>query len=139
MKWRCSLLLLILLATASGQTVRAEKTSGHDRIIRKIPGVRMRWIDPAERGEELAGFELQIKRQTRRLQERFFDFDLGLVVVVELEHNVGESFEVGIDCAVEGQLDVARVEPALLRIVVANFYVVEVARARVSQREQSIE
>ena len=62
------------------------------------------------------------------MQERFLDFHFGLVVVVQLENNVGETFEVRIDRAVERQLDIARVETALLRIMVAHFDVIEVAR-----------
>ena len=58
-------------------------------------------INSAECGEELSGFQLQIERQTGRLQERFLDFDFGLVVIVELENDVGESFEIRIDRAVE--------------------------------------
>ena len=61
------------------------------------------------------------KRQIGRLHERFFDFDLGFVVVIELENDVGEAFEIGIDRAIERELDVARVESALLRIVIADF------------------
>src|SRR5881227_3808682 len=110
-----------------------------DRRVRKIPCMRMCWVDPAKRGEELPGFQLQIERQTRRLQKRFFDLDFGPVVVVELEHDVGKALKVGIDGTVERELDVARVEPALLRIVIAYFDMIEIARARVSEREQSVE
>ena len=90
-------------------------------------------INSAECGEELSRFKLQVERQTRRLQERFLNFDFGFVVVVELENDIGETFEVRIDRAVERELDVARVEPALLRIVIANFDVVEIARARAGE------
>ena len=99
----------------------------------------MRWINPAERGEELSGFELKIEGQARRLQERFFDFDIGVVVVVELEDDVGEPFEIGIDRSVERKFDVARVESALLRIVVSALDIVEIARGRASERKQSVE
>ena len=104
----------------------------HQRIVGKIPGVRMGRIDPAEGGEELPAFQLQIERQTGRLQKRFLDFDLGFVIVVEFENDVGEAFEVRIDRAIERELDVARVEAALLRIVIADFEAIEVARARIS-------
>src|SRR5437588_10986539 len=96
-------------------------------------------IDSAERGEELSGFQLKIERQTGRLQERFLNLRFGLVVVVELENDIGATFEVRIDRAVERELDVARVEPALLRIVIADFDVVEIARARAGEGKQSIE
>ena len=92
-------------------------------------------IDPAEGGEKLAAFKLQTARQIGRLHERFFDFDLGFVVVIQLENDVGEPFEVGIDRAVERDLGVARVEAALLRIVIADFDVIEIGVARTGERE----
>ena len=73
------------------------------------------------------------------MQESFFDFDLGFVVVVQFEDNVGETFEVRVDRSVKGELDVARIEPALLRIVIADFDMIKIARAGVSQGEQSVE
>ena len=72
------------------------------------------------------------------MQERFLDFHLGLVVVVQLENDVGETFEVRIDRAGERQLDITRIEAALLRIVIAHFDVIEIARAGVSEGEQSV-
>ncbi len=81
----------------------------------------MRRIQPAERGEELAAFQLQIEGQTRCLEKCFLDLDFGLIVVVELEHDVGKSFEIRIDSAIKRELDVASIEPALLRIVIAYF------------------
>src|SRR5438552_7180925 len=127
------------LGANAAQTVRPKQTAVDNWRVRKIPGMRMGRINSAECGEELSGFQLQIERQTGRLQERFLDFDFGLVVVVELENNVGETFEVRIDRAVEGELNVARVESTLLRIVVADFDVIEIARARTGEREQPIE
>ena len=56
-----------------------------------------------------------------RLHERFLDFDLGFVVVVEFENDVGEPLEVGIDRAIEREFEIAGVESALLRVVVAYF------------------
>src|SRR5437588_93571 len=101
--------------------------------------MRMSRIEPAKSGEELSGFELKVERQTRRLHERFFNFDIGVVVVIEFEHDVGEPFEVGIDRSVERQLDVARVESALLRIVIPALDVTEIARARAGEGKQSVE
>ncbi len=86
-------------------------------------------IISAERGEELPGFELQVVGKVCSLKERFLNFHFGLVVVTKFEDDVGEAFEVRIDCTVEGELDVTRVEPALLRVVIANFDMVEVACA----------
>jgi len=96
-------------------------------------------VDPSKRSEELAGFKLKIERQTGRLKERFLDLDFGFVVVVQLENDVGETFEVRIDRAVKRELDVARVEPALLRIVVAHLDVIRSPRTRAGEREQSVE
>src|SRR5438034_3359782 len=93
----------------------------------------------AERGEELPGFELQVVGKVCSLKERFLDFDFGLVVVTKFENNVREAFEIGIDRTVEGKLDVTRVEPALLWVVIANFDMVEVARAGVSESKQAVE
>src|SRR6267143_1842591 len=111
----------------------------NDRRVRKVPGVRMRRIDSTKGRKELSGFDLQVEGQTSCLQKRFFDFDFGLVVVVELENNVGEAFEVRIDRAIECELDVPRVESPLLRIVIADFDVIEIARARAGERKQSVE
>src|SRR2546430_6083371 len=99
----------------------------------------MGWINSAERGEELSGLQLKIERQTRCLEERLFDFDICVVVVIEFEDDVGETFEIRIDCAVEGEFDVAGVESTLLRIVVSALDVIKIARGRAGERKQSIE
>src|ERR1700730_4686945 len=97
----------------------------HEWCVRKIPRVRMSRIDPTERGEKLAGFELKIEGQVSRLQKYLLNFHRGLVVVVQFEDNVGKAFEVRIDRAVEGKLDVTRIEAALLWIVISYFNVIE--------------
>src|SRR5256885_7700943 len=107
--------------------------------VGEFPSVRMNRVDPTERRKELSGFKLQVERQIGGLHERFFDFNLGFVVVIEFEDNVGETLEVGIDRAVERELDVAGVESALHRIVVADFNAIEMFVARVGEREQSVE
>ena len=99
----------------------------------------MRRVQPAEGGEELPGFQLQIVGEARGLHEGFLDFDIGLVVVVQLENDVGEAFEVGIDRPVERELNVARIESALLRIVIAHFNVIKILRAGISECEQTVE
>src|SRR5215469_12485598 len=98
----------------------------------------MRWIEPPECGKELSALQLKVERQTRCLHECFFNFDFGFVVVVQFENNVRETFEVRIHRPVKRELDVARVETALLRIMIAYFNVIEVTRTRISEREQSI-
>ena len=111
----------------------------YDRRVGEIPSMGMGRIDPAKRGEELSTLKLKIERQACGLQECFFHFDVGVVVVVELENDIGKPFEVGIDRAIECELDIAGVEAALLRIVVAALDVFEIARARAGKGEQSIE
>src|SRR5438105_5613899 len=96
-------------------------------------------VDAPERSEELAGLKLEIERQTRRLQERFLNFDFRFVIVVEFENDVGETFKVRIDRPVEREFGVPGVESTLLRIVVADFDVIEVARARAGKGKQPIE
>ena len=99
----------------------------------------MRGIQSTERGKELPGFQLQIERKACGLHECFFDFDIGLIVVVQLENDVGEAFEVGIDRPVERELNVACIESALLRIVIAHFNVIKILRAGISECEQTVE
>src|SRR3954470_8471543 len=93
----------------------------------------------AEGIKKLSAFQLQAIGQPGRLKKRFFELDLGLVVVVELEDDVGKAFEIRIDRAVERDLGVARVKSALLWIVVADFKPIEMALARCGQGEDRIE
>src|SRR6266567_4877449 len=127
------------LRSDTAQPIRAEQAAMDQRVIRKIPNVRMLWIQPAEGGEELATLQLQTERQVRCLHKRFFDFDLGFIVVIEFENNVGEPFEVRIDRAIEGELDITGVESALLRIVIAHFDVRQIACARSSESKHAVE
>ena len=87
----------------------------------------------------MSAFQLQIEWQVRRLHECFFDFDLGFIVVVQFENNIGEAFEVRINRSVERELDVAGVESALLRIMITYFNVIKIGRAGISEREQAVE
>ena len=96
-------------------------------------------IDAAEGVEELSAFELQSVRQTRRLEKRFFKLDLGFVVVVELEHDVREPFEVRIDRAIERDLSIAPIEAALERIVIAHFEPIQMTIARSREGKHSVE
>src|SRR5881394_3672937 len=100
--------------------------------------MRMNRIEPAERRKELSAFQLQIEWQARRLHECFFNFDLGFIVVIQFENNIGEPFEVRVDRSVERELDVARVETTLLRIVIAYFDVVEIGPAGVATTDSSV-
>ena len=73
------------------------------------------------------------------MHESFFDFHLRFIIVIQFENNISESFEVRIDRAVKRELDVTRVEAALLWVVIADLDVMEVGRAGISEREQPIE
>ncbi len=66
-------------------------------------------------------FSLQTRGQARGLEESFLGLDLGFVVVVELENDVREALEIGIHCAIEREFEIARIEAALKRIVIADF------------------
>src|SRR5437762_13186093 len=99
----------------------------------------MRRVQATERGKELPGFQLQVERKASRLHECFFDFDVGFIVVVQLENDVGETFEVRINRPVKGELYVAGIEAALLRIMITHFDVIEVSRAGISERKHTAE
>src|SRR4051794_17975546 len=101
--------------------------------------MRMSRIDSTEGSEELTGFDLEIEWKTGCLKERFLHFDLGLVVVIQLEHDVGKALEVGIDRSIESELDIAGVKSALLRIMIADLDVIEILRAGVGKCEQTVE
>ena len=73
------------------------------------------------------------------MHEGFFHFYFCLIVVIQFENDVRETFEVRIDRPVERELDVARVESTLLWIVIANFDVMQVTCAGICEREQTIE
>src|SRR5436305_11625695 len=111
----------------------------HQWSIGKIPGMWMGRINSTKCGKELPSLHLKIEWQTGRLQECFFSFHVRVVVVIELENNIGETFEVRIDCAVKCQFDIASIESALLWIVIADLDSIEIAGAGISQREQPIE
>src|SRR2546421_2542854 len=99
----------------------------------------MSGIDAAEGVEKLSGFYLEAVRQIRRPEKRFFKLDLGLVVVVELEYDVREPFEVRIDRAIERDLGIAPIEAALERIVIAHFQTIQMTIARSREGKHSVE
>src|SRR5207249_209643 len=82
---------------------------------------------------------LQAEWQIRCLHKRFLDLDLGFIVVVEFEDDIGETFEVRIDRAIEGEFDIAGIETTLLRIVIAYFDVRKIACGRSSQSKHTVE
>src|SRR6266481_5199164 len=98
----------------------------------------MRRVQPTKGGKELSAFQLQVERQTGRLHKCFFHFDIGLVVVVQLENDVGETFEVRINRTVKRQLYVASIKAALLRIVITYFDVIKILRAGISECKQAV-
>ena len=84
------------------QTVRTKGSIQNERLIDKRPGVWVLRILPAEIGEELAGLDLQVGRQRGGLQIGFFQLDTGLVVLVQLKHDVAEPLEVRVNRAING-------------------------------------
>src|SRR5262249_55821014 len=111
----------------------------YQRIIGEIPGVWMHGVDATEGGKELTGFDLQTPGQIGRLRESFFNLHVGFIVVVELEDNVGETLKVRINRTIESKLEIACIETPLLGIVIANFELIEMRIARVSERKEPIE
>src|ERR1700736_363525 len=111
----------------------------HQWGIGKIPGMWMGRINSTECGKELPSLHLEIERQIGRLQERFLDLHARVVVVIKLENDIRESFEIRIDCAIKCQLDIAGIEYSLLRIMIADLDPIEVAGAGVSEREHPVE
>src|SRR5207247_10696088 len=89
--------------------------------------------------EKLARLQLQIERQTSCLHERLFNFNLVFIVVIQFENDVREPFEVRIDRPIKRQLNVPRVKTALLRIMIANFDVIQISGTGISECKQSIE
>ena len=65
-------------------------------------------ILPTEGSEELTGFELQAPRERSGLHKRFLQFDLRFVFVVEFQDDVGEPFEIRVNCAIQRQLGIAQ-------------------------------
>src|SRR3954468_14541829 len=96
-------------------------------------------VDAAERVEELSAFYLQAEGQVCCLEEGFFQLDLGFVVVIELQDDVREAFEIRVDRAIEGDLGIASIEATLLRIVVADFELIEMAIARCCESKHAVE
>src|SRR5262249_48282747 len=123
------------LGTYAAQSIRTKKKTMHKRIVGEVPGVWVGRIDSAKGCEKLPAFDLQSPRQIGCSHERLFHFHIGFIVVVEFEDDVGEALKIGIDCTVESELKVSGIETALLGIVVTDFQAVEIAIARIGERE----
>jgi len=89
----------------------------------------MSGIDPAECGEKLPGFHLEIEWQAGGLQECFLYLDFGFVVVIQLENDIREALEIRVHRAIECKFEIAGVKSALLRVVVPHLDMIKVARA----------
>src|SRR5262249_30883854 len=105
------------------------------------PRVRVLRVLPAKGREILAGLELEIGRERRRLEETFLELDFRFVVPVQLQHDVRETLEIRIDRAIDGDLRIAQRETALARIVVAELKlrrgIILRRPARVDQRAET--
>ena len=70
--------------------------------------MRMLRIVATKRREKLTSLELQIGRQRSRLQIRFLQFDVRLIIFVQLQNDIGETFEIRINRSIEGDFRVAQ-------------------------------
>src|SRR5204862_7311173 len=102
------------------QTIRSERPVQDERLVDERPLMRMLRVLPPEVGKKLAAFELEIGGQGSGLQIRLFQLDARFVVPIELEDNVSEAFEIGINRAVQRDFGVAQGETALDWIMIAE-------------------
>jgi hypothetical protein len=92
----------------------------------------MRRVDAAEGGEELAPFNCKPNGRFVVCINASSTSTSVSLSLIEFEDDVGEAFEVRIDRAIEGEFDIAGIETALLRIVIAYFDVRKIACGRSS-------
>src|SRR5205823_14737497 len=102
------------------EALGSERPRQNQRIIHKRPLMRMLGVLAAKVGKELSRLDLEVSRQGYRLKIGFFEFDLGLVVRIQLEDDVAERFEVRIHRAIKCDLGIAQRETAFDGIVVAK-------------------
>src|SRR5207248_1206031 len=108
------------LAANITKAIGAKSAGENQRRIDEGPLMRMLGVLPAEIREELARFGLEIPRQGSREEIGFFELDFGLVVFVQLENNVAEALQIGIDGAIHCDLGIAQRKTALDRIVITE-------------------
>src|SRR4030095_13531078 len=90
--------------------------------------------------KELSGLQLKVRRQRSALRVHFLQFDFRFIVLVELEHHVGEALEVGIDGAIQGNFRVAQREASTDGIVISQLqFSARIARRRSAQVNQGVE
>src|SRR5437870_1437455 len=61
--------------TGAAQPVFSQEAPIDQRLIDKIPRMRMRWIETAELGEELTGLDLHVPGQRHGFQVRLLRLD----------------------------------------------------------------
>ena len=80
--------------------------------------MRVLRVLPAEVGKELAGLDLQVERQRHALQVGFLQLHRGLVVLIELEGDIGEPFEIRVHCPIEHNFGVDERETASVGVMI---------------------
>ena len=96
-------------------------------------------VDAAELAEELARLRLQVPGQGAGREIHFLQLNLRRVVLVELEDDVRDALEVGIDGSVEEDLLVRQREATLERVVVAALDCCHVRRRRPAKVHERVE
>ena len=91
-----------------------------DGLVHRCPLMRVLRILPAKIGEELSCLELKVSWQGGRLQIGFLELDLRFVVLVQLENDIPETFEIRVHSAVHGNFSIAQREAAFNWIVIAQ-------------------
>src|SRR6185369_2456196 len=85
----------------AAEAIGAESSGRNERLIHERPLMRVLGILPAKGGEELARLDLELRRQRNRLEVSLLEFDLGLVVLVQLEDDIAVAFEIRIHRAIQ--------------------------------------
>ena len=96
-------------------------------------------IEPPELGEELADLELQAVRQRGGGRVDLLELDDRLAFRRDLQDDVRLTAEVGIDRALEDDLDVLNGEAALRRVVAARLEGADIARGRSAGGEEAVQ
>ena len=104
-----------MLRRPSGPNARVRMIGSSDE--RPLMGVLR--ILTAKIRKELAGLGLKVEGQGSGKQISLFKFNFGFVVLVELENDIAEAFEVRVNRAVHRNFRVAKREPAIDGIMIA--------------------
>ena len=95
------------------QPFRTEQPRKDKRLIDKSPLMRVLRILASESREELASFDLEILRQRGGLEIRLLELELGALVLIEFENDVGKALEIRINRSIQCDFGIAHGEAAL--------------------------